>query len=77
MGVHGYGIGVVDSADEGFEAPPRGRKGMYIMLGRAWEDVYPLWLCVNVVVHVGSCSAGEACVLIVDSLHTRVLRSLH
>ncbi len=41
-GVHGCGIGAVDSADEGFEAPPSGREGMSIMPGRAWEDVYPL-----------------------------------
>jgi len=42
MGVHGYGIGVVDCADEGFEAPSRGGKGMSIMPGRAWVDVHPL-----------------------------------
>jgi hypothetical protein len=42
MEVHGCGIGVVDNADEGFEAPPSGRKGMSIMPGRTWEDVYPL-----------------------------------
>ena len=36
MGVHGCGVGVVDGADEGVEAPPSGR--------RAWEDMYPLCL---------------------------------
>ncbi len=78
MGVHGCGVGDADSADdESVEVPPSERKSMFIMPGRAWEDMYSLLLCVSVVVHVRSCSAGEACVIIVDIVHTRVLRSLH
>jgi hypothetical protein len=42
MGVHGCGGGVVDGADEGVEAPLLGMKGMPIIPGRAWEDMYPV-----------------------------------
>ena len=42
MGVHGCGVGIVNGDDEGVDAPPSGRKGMSLMPGRAWEDMYPL-----------------------------------
>ena len=77
MGVHGCGVGVVDGTSESVEDPPRGRKGMSIMPERAWEDMYPQFLCVSGDVHEGSSSAREACVLIVDSVHARVLRVVY
>ena len=44
MGVHRSGVGAVDGADESVEAPPSWRKGMSLMPGRAWEDMYSLCL---------------------------------
>ncbi len=77
MVVHGCGVGAMDVADGGVEAPPSGREGMYIKSGRAWEDMYPLSRCGSGVASRGTFSVSEACVLIVDRVHARVLRSLH
>ena len=77
IGIKGCCVGVVDGTDEGVEAPQRGRKGMSIMPGRDWADMYPLCLYISGVVHEGSCSEGKACVVIMDIIHARVLRSLH
>jgi len=78
MGVHECGVGAADSDDaEGVEVLPSGSKDMSVMPGKAWEDMYPLRLCVSVVVHVGSCSAGETCALTVYNVYTRVLRLVH
>ena len=76
LGVHGCGVGVVSVADRSV-APPSGMRGMSIMHGRAWEDVYPKIRRVEEGVHGRSCSAEEVCVRIVDMIHARVLRSMY
>ncbi len=76
IGIHGCGVGAMDGADESVEAPPSGREGMSIMPGRAWEDMYPLQRRGSEVARGGSYSVEGACILIVDSVHARVLRSV-
>ncbi len=77
MGVHGCGVGAMDVADGGVEAPPNGREGMSIKPRRAWEDMYPLAHCGSGEACSGTASVWEACVVIVDSVHTWELRSVH
>jgi hypothetical protein len=77
MGVHGCGVGAMDDADGGVEAPSNGMEGMSIKPGRAWEDMYLLSRYGSGVASRGVSSVWEACVVIVDSVHARVLRSVH
>ncbi len=76
MGIHECSVGALDIVDKSVDTPLGGRDSLS-MPGRACEDAYPLCHCVSGDVPGGACIVGEACVLIVDNVHVRVLRSVH
>jgi hypothetical protein len=68
LGVHGCGVCSMNGADESVKAPPNEMD---------WEDMYPLSRCGSGVTCGGTYFVWEACVLIVDSVRARELRSVH